>query len=50
VSLRLAKKLFLRQKCFIDTGCVGTSSVASKKSRHQKIGKNPFFGKKKPTG
>jgi hypothetical protein len=45
----LAKTLFLRQKCFIDTGCVCTSSVASKKSRHWTIGKNPFL-EKKPIG
>ncbi len=38
--------LFLRQKCFIDTGCVCTSSVASKKSHHWTIGKNLFLGKK----
>ncbi len=44
--IRLAKNLFLRQKCFIDTGCVSTSSVASKKSHHRTIGKNPFFWKK----
>ncbi len=47
--IRLVKNLFLRQKCFIDTGCVCTSSVASKKSRHWTIGKNPFF-EKKPIG
>jgi hypothetical protein len=27
--IRLAKNLFLRQKCFIDPGCACTSSVAS---------------------
>jgi hypothetical protein len=43
--MRLAKTLFLRQKCFIDTGCVCTSSVA-KESRHQMIGENPFIRKK----
>ncbi len=37
--------MFLRQKCFIDTGCVCTSSVASKKSLYQTIGKI-FFWKK----
>jgi hypothetical protein len=44
--IRLAKNLFLRQKCLIDTGYVCTSSVASKKSRHGMIGKNPFLEKK----
>jgi hypothetical protein len=43
--IRLAKNLFLRQKCFIGIGCVCTSSVADKKSRHQTIGKNPFLEK-----
>jgi hypothetical protein len=44
--IRLAKNLFLRQKFFIGTGYVCTSSVASKKSRKQTIGKNPFLEKK----
>ncbi len=30
--IRLAKNLFLRQKCFTDTGCACTSSVASKRA------------------
>ncbi len=43
--IKLAKNLFLRQKCFIDTGCVCTSSVAIKKSCHWTIGKNHFLEK-----
>ncbi len=46
--VRLAKTLFLRQKCFTDDGYACTSSVASKKSHHQTIGKKPFSGKKLP--
>jgi hypothetical protein len=45
--IRPAKNLFFRQKCFTDTGCVCTSSVASNKSRHQTIGKNLFLEKRK---
>ncbi len=45
----LAKKPVLRQKCFINTGWVCTSSVASKKSHHQTIGKKTFL-EKKPIG
>jgi hypothetical protein len=30
---------------FIDTGCVFISSVASKKTHHQTIGKNPHLEK-----
>jgi hypothetical protein len=47
--IRLAKKPVLKAKCFIDTGCVCTSSVATKKSRHRTIGKNDFL-EKKPIG
>ncbi len=43
--IRLVKKLLLKQKCFIDTSCVCTSPMASKKSHHRTIGKNPFLEK-----
>ena len=44
--IRLAKKPVLKAKMLYwhwDTGCVCTSSVASKKIHHRMIGKNPFF-------
>ena len=46
--IRLAKKPVFKAKMLYwhwDTGCVCTSSVASKKSRHWTIGKNPFLEK-----
>ncbi len=45
--IRLAKNLFLRQKCFTDTGCACgcacTSSVASKRAVIKQLAKNPFW-------
>jgi hypothetical protein len=43
--IRLAKNLFLRQKCFNDTGYACTSSVASKKAIIKQLAKNNFGGK-----
>jgi hypothetical protein len=40
--IRLAKKPFLRQKCFTDTGCACTSSVAIKQAVIKQLAKNLF--------
>jgi hypothetical protein len=40
--IRLAKKLFLRQKYFIDTGCACTSSVASIRAIIKRLARNLF--------
>jgi hypothetical protein len=44
--IRLAKDLFLREKCFSDTGCACTSSVASKRAIIERLAKNLIQGKK----
>jgi hypothetical protein len=44
--IRLAKKLFLRQKCCTDTGYACTSSVASKRAIIKQLAKT-FVGKRR---
>ncbi len=43
--IRLAKNLFLRQKCFTDTSYVCNSSVASKRAIIELLAKNLFWEK-----
>jgi hypothetical protein len=46
--VRLAKNLFLRQKCFTNTGCACTSSVARKRAVIERWTENICQGKKSP--
>ncbi len=43
--IRLAKKPVLKAKCFTDTGCACTSSVANKRAIIKRLAKNLFWEK-----